>query len=496
MRFPPSVHHIASSGFALLSAIGQLLAAPQQPSDHRFAREGVLGTSSALTIRAPDRATAEQAAELVYATIASCDAALSLWRDDSELARLVAAGKGKASPTVLGALAATEQWRERTANIVAPGIATASQLWLAATASGFPPEPAALQEAARRAAEPAWTTAGEQVTFHHPFSLDAVAKGWILDRASRVLGELPKASLVLLQIGGDTVVGNQGCTVAVSDPRQPADNAPPLAVLGMRAGAVASSGGYARPFQVGIRKHSHILDPRTGQPCDDVLGASVVAANATTADALATAVCVLGPQEGFALLDRHAAHGIVVTRDGKVHKSRGFAALEVPMPTTAAPTASNWPDGFDLEVRFAIRAPSDSSGGRRGGWKRPYVAVWVEDATGMPARTLCLWIEDRRWLRDLRRWNRQHQNETGFAAAISQATRRAGQYTLRWDGKDDHGQPLAPGEYTIHLEAAREHGTYQIAKTTLTLRDTPQQAKLPDNVELGDITIDFGRHRP
>jgi hypothetical protein len=44
---------------------------------------------------------------------------------------------------------------------------------------------------------------------------------------------------------------------------------------------------------------------------------------------------------------------------------------------------------------------------------------------------------------------------------VATATRPAGKYTLKWDGKDNAGKPVKPGKYTVILEAAREHGTYQ-----------------------------------
>lgn len=466
----------------------------QAENEHRFAREGVLGTSGDLVLAAANVANAERAAEAVFAAVAKLEDTLSLWRDDSELAKLIAVGKGRASPEVSAILAVAEDWQTRSGGAIAPGVAKAAELWREAEKSGFAPAADSLRGAAANAASVPWRRAGDQVEFSGPLTLDAFAKGWIVDRAILAVADVPGVKLLSFQIGGDLRAGAESRHVAIVDPREPADNGKPLATVAVRDAAVASSGGYARPFEVGVRKHSHVIDPRTGQPCDDVLGASVVASDTATADALSTALCVLGPEQGLKLLASiPGAEGVLVTRDGKVHRSKGFAELCV-AEEPAAEAAGAWPNGFDVEVTFDIKAPNQSGGGRRGGWKRPYVAVWVEDATGLPARTLCLWMENSRWLRDLRRWSRQHQNEPGFADAISQATRKAGHYTLRWDGKDDQGRVLAPGEYTIYIEAAREHGTYQIAKATLQLGNKKQTVKLDDNTELAGMTIDFGKH--
>ena len=62
-----------------------------------------------------------------------------------------------------------------------------------------------------------------------------------------------------------------------------------------------------------------------------------------------------------------------------------------------------------------------------------------------------------------------------------------------WDGKDDHGQPLDPGTYTVCIEAAREHGTYQIIRKTITIADRPLHEDLKGNVEIKSAAIDYRR---
>ena len=187
---------------------------------------------------------------------------------------------------------------------------------------------------------------------------------------------------------------------------------------------------------------------------------------------------------------------MLVTADGAVHESPGFAAWVVgkgPRVNAKDDAAgTSWPAGFALQIEFEIKAPA--TGGRaRGGWKRPYVAVWIEDATGAPAKTLCLWIEDRRWLRDLRRWSRATTDTPGLADLVSQATRKAGSYTLTWDGKDDEGRALAAGKYFVCIEAAREHGTYQLMRREIELRQDPQAIEIDGNDEIAAAKLAFGK---
>jgi thiamine biosynthesis lipoprotein len=69
------------------------------------------------------------------------------------------------------------------------------------------------------------------------------------------------------------------------------------------ASGVATSGDYQRFFvSNGIRYH-HILDPRTGLPARDIVSVTIIADNATRADALSTTVFVLGKERGMAMIE-------------------------------------------------------------------------------------------------------------------------------------------------------------------------------------------------
>ncbi len=474
--------------FALLALLTLPLAA-QNHQEFRFAREGVLGTSSNLVVLAPDETTAQRAEAAVYAEVARLEAIFSTWRDDSELSQLLRSGGGPASAELREALRVADLWRTKSHGAFEPGAAALTKVWRAAESTGQPPAAAALTAAAATLREPVFRLVQDRVAVRAPFDLDGIAKGYIVDRAAAKVAAVQGAQLHSFQIGGETRIGGKDVTIALVDPRQPAANGTPLATVTQHDCAVASSGGYARGFDIGGTHHSHVLDPRTGKPCDHVLGASVLAKDTATADALATTLCVLGA-DGLALVrSTPGAEAFVVTADGVVHATDGLReALQAAHgPTTA------WPKGFGLKIEFAIQGPAPAaSGNRRGGWKRPYVAVWIEDLTGSPARTLCLWIEDRRWLRDLRRWSRLYADQPRFADQVSQATRKAGAYTLQWDGLDDDGRPLAPGKYTVLIEVCREHGTYQLMKQELDLRTAPVQATLADNEEVHDAKLTFG----
>lgn len=473
-------------------------ATAQQPIVHNLAREGLLGTSSALVVEAADAADVERVEAAVFGEVERLVGVLSTWDDDSELAGLVRAGHGEVSAELGHVLDLATEWRRRTDCAFEPGIAALTALWQAAAKRGAEPDAGALVAAVKPLADGPWTKHGATVDLRGPVTLDALAKGYVVDRAfaAGVAAGGTAARVLAFQIGGDVRLGSAPRKVGVVDPRAPSANGRPLARLRTADRAVASSGGYERGFRIGEVHHSHILDPRTGRPCDEVLGASVVAKDVATADVLATALCVLGPERGLTLLAANGADGVVVTADGEVHASPGWKGLCDPEPEPVFAASDPWPDGFALRIEFAIKGPAEVDGRRRGGWKRPYVAVWIEDITETPRRTLCLWLEDRRWLRDLLRWSRQYHDEPRVLETMSQATRKAGTYTLTWDGTDDIGRQLAPGHYTVCIEVVREHGSYQLLRHQLELGGEARHVELPGNGELERAALHFARPAP
>ncbi len=79
------------------------------------------------------------------------------------------------------------------------------------------------------------------------------------------------------------------------------------------------------------------------------------------------------------------------------------------------------------------------------------------------------------------------------SSPIARPTRLPGKYRLIWDGKDNHGKQLAGGDYTILIEAAREHGTYQSIRQDVTLSEQPIRKDLKGNVEIRSASIEYRR---
>ncbi len=124
--------------------------------------------------------------------------------------------------------------------------------------------------------------------------LSAIAKGYAVDKAAKVIKECGISSAII-NAGGDIYcVGKknifQKWNVGIKDPD---DNKKIIKVIHIRGKAVATSGGYEKFLIRQGKKYSHLIDPRTGLPTEISRNATVVARTCALADALATALCVL-----------------------------------------------------------------------------------------------------------------------------------------------------------------------------------------------------------
>jgi thiamine biosynthesis lipoprotein len=135
----------------------------------------------------------------------------------------------------------------------------------------------------------------------------AIGKGWALDRMAALLASrgVPSAlvhggqsSVLARGTQGPAVAGRHGWRVGLRHPLRPGRR---LATITLDDRALGTSGSGTQFFVDRGRRLGHILDPRTGTPAEGVIAATVIAESAADADALATALYVLGP-EGLALV--------------------------------------------------------------------------------------------------------------------------------------------------------------------------------------------------
>jgi hypothetical protein len=78
---------------------------------------------------------------------------------------------------------------------------------------------------------------------------------------------------------------------------------------------------------------------------------------------------------------------------------------------------------------------------------------------------------------------------------MSGPTRQPGVYTVIWDGKNDAGKVVDQGDFTVNLEIAREHGSYQLIRKDMALTTKPIKIDLPGNTEIKSATFELRKKR-
>ena len=151
--------------------------------------------------------------------------------------------------------------------------------------------------------------------------LSGWAKGYAVDEVAALLDASQLANY-LVEIGGELRVSGhnaelQKFAIAVEKPLK--NNEMAYSIIRLSNVAVATSGDYRNFYEHDAQRYSHTIDPRTGRPVThDLTGVTVVTSSTAYADAMATALLVLGPDDGHALAERLdlASYFLVRTEHG------------------------------------------------------------------------------------------------------------------------------------------------------------------------------------
>lgn len=256
-----------------------------------------MGTRLSLQVEGPDDAALRAATELAIQECARIEAAGSTWRDDSVFSRLNAAGGQRMTldPEWLSVLRRALTWARQTGGAFDPVLGALIHTW-DLRHGGHVPTPEALRQA--RAASGAALLELDASTArlkdpHAAIEEGAFLKGYALERMAAVLRKRG-ATAGLLDFGGHLLVFGHARTAGVA---APGDRGHEAFELELERASLSTSGTSERG--------RHLLDPRTGERSPAWGSVSVVADDALDADALSTALYVLGPVDGRAWAEAH-----------------------------------------------------------------------------------------------------------------------------------------------------------------------------------------------
>jgi thiamine biosynthesis lipoprotein len=289
--------------------------------EHRFA----MGTFVSVTVTSPDAAVRRDATTAAFAEVERIEALTTRYSEDSEVSRLNSLSEGYAGESVDPDVA---RLVEMSLDVAADSdgafditVAPLVELWPLDDEDFSLPDVEAVDEALLsvdwQAVQVDATTNTMTVLPGTRLDLAGVAKGYAVDRAAAAL---ERAGVVrgMVDAGGDIgFVGtppHEGWWYAgIKHPREEGL----LGVVQLDGGSVATSGDYQRFVEVGGVRYHHIIDPSTGWPARGLVSVTVVSESCALADALATAVFVMGAERGMALIERTpGAEAVIATADG------------------------------------------------------------------------------------------------------------------------------------------------------------------------------------
>ncbi|MAY03071.1 MAG: thiamine biosynthesis protein [Gammaproteobacteria bacterium] len=441
---------ILTASFALNSVQGQ------EVSRHY---ENVLGTSMDITVYGPEQAASETAMDKVAEEIARLEQILSTYRDDSDLMQLnTSRSTDNAPQALIDVISACEEWLERSEGSFSCRLGEVIAFWDNAEEAQLVPDRRAANSVARMARDAELLIEGSSITLGEGLTLETsgLAKGYIIDRGMDLLrSELPGATAIKLDIGGDAVYWGSppnasGWIVMIADPESGSDNDNFISSLTLASKAVATSGHNSRTRQILMREFSHILTPQSGWPVFNGLYAVVIADEALTADAIATAMTVMDSEAALGFVESLPdIEALIIDSSGSPVISSGwneYLSEELQQLNNA---------NFNLTLEYTI--PEREEG--EAVYERPYVAVWVSDTERIALKNLLLLGVEERWMgTNSRWWRRAGRRATLEQSNVTRPTRPPGEYTVTWDGRDDGGNLLPPGTYLLNVEASREHG--------------------------------------
>ena len=169
---------------------------------------------------------------------------------------------------------------------------------------------------------------GNTITLKDPkagIDLGAIAKGYIADQVKTYL-KRQGVKHAIINLGGNVdVIGTKpdGSKYNIGIQKPFDESGEAITSVKLKDQTVVTSGIYERYFKKNGKLYHHILDPRTGYPCENNLySVSIITDSSTKADALSTTCFLLGYKKGMKLIEQmDGVDAIFITDDEKIHKS-------------------------------------------------------------------------------------------------------------------------------------------------------------------------------
>ena len=272
----------------------------------------------------------EEAVNKAVQEINRLDAMFSVGNTDSDVTKINKNGSGEVSEETAFIMSRAMQISKETKGAFDITIYPVMELWGFTTKNYRVPESSEIAEVLKHVSYTNVEINGQQVTLSDGASIDlgGIAKGYTSSRVIQIMKDCGIEHAIVNLGGNVQVLGRKSdgsdWRVAIQNPDS--ENSY-LGVLSTADRAVITSGGYERYFEQDGQVYHHIIDPHTGYPSEsDLTSVTIVCSDGTTADALSTALFVMGLDGAKELYRSGSLDFDMILFDGsKVYVSDGIA---------------------------------------------------------------------------------------------------------------------------------------------------------------------------
>jgi thiamine biosynthesis lipoprotein len=320
---------LAAIGIVLILLLGLLYVRvrTQEPVMVDSGYRVVMGTFSRVVVIARTERAAQAAIRAAYDVQERVESLMSYHREDSELNRVnryAAAKPVPVNPMTFEVLRQAVHFSKLSDGAFDVTVGPLVDLWHAAAESNEPPTEEALAEARRKVGYEKLTLKEKDMTVRFGvegmrIDLGGIGKGYAVDKSVDAM-QKPGVLGGMVDLGGNIRCFGQPprgrgtggfetrpyWRIGLQDPNVAPDEmdaSKPLLVLAITDESVATSGHYRRFVKVRGERQSHIVDTQTGKGAIKLASVTIIAPDATSADALSTAVSVLGREKGLELVE-------------------------------------------------------------------------------------------------------------------------------------------------------------------------------------------------
>ena len=291
-----------------------------------------MGTVIEITLLDGDEGAANKAALQAFQEIKRIETLMSPWIESSDVVRINrSAGKEwvKVSPEIIQVITKAQEISQLSEGGFDITVGPLTDLWREARQKGIPPSIEEVKGKLDLVNFKDIRMDRESKVFLQKkgmsIDLGGIAKGYAVDKAFELLKSLGYKNLIV-NAGGDLRVGgfkiDQPWSIGIQNPRA---SQKVMAKVSVSDTAIATSGDYEKFFFYQGKRYHHIFNPKDGFPTEGCQSVTIIFKEGMTADGLATAVFVLGPEKGYALCQKIAGVDcLIVDKDGKIIFSPGL----------------------------------------------------------------------------------------------------------------------------------------------------------------------------